>query len=100
MSALRFLIGARTKQQCLGTLKQILDDAVEDGIIERVPFRTEGRRRLKVRVEAREMHILDEKQQRKVVESAAGDRYEALWVVALATGMRLGERFWVYAGGK
>ncbi len=84
-------VGARTRQQCLGTLRQILADAVEDGTIEAMPIRTQGRRRAKVLVERREMHVLDANQQRAFLEAAIGHRLETLWIVALATGMREGE---------
>lgn len=84
-------IGARTRQQCLGTLRQILADAVEDGTLEAMPIRTQGRRRAKVLVERREMHVLDAEQQRALLKAAVGERLEALLIVALATGMREGE---------
>lgn len=84
-------IGARTRQQCLGTLRQILADAVEDGTLEAMPIRTQGRRRAKVMVERREMRVLDADQQRAFLKAAVGDRLEALWIVALTTGMREGE---------
>jgi len=84
-------IGERTRQQCLATMRQIFADAVHDGAIVSVPFTTEGRRRLKVRVERREMHVLDAQQQRRFLAAASGDRLEALWVLALSSGMREGE---------
>jgi integrase len=43
------------------------------------------------RIPHREMAILSEEQTRRFSETARGDRHEALYVVALATGMRLGE---------
>lgn len=51
--------GETTRKQCLGLLKQILTDASEDGFIEKMPFRSTGRRAMKMRVEPREMHALD-----------------------------------------
>lgn len=84
-------IGAPTRKQCLGVLKQIYDDAVDDGIVEKVPFRTDGRRRVKVRVERPEMTVLDEEQQRSFNRACTGHRLEALFVLALASGMRQSE---------
>jgi integrase len=43
------------------------------------------------RIPQREMAILSETQVQRLLEVAAGDHLEALYVVALATGMRLGE---------
>jgi integrase len=37
------------------------------------------------------MHVLSPEQCRALIEAARGDRFEALYVVALTTGMRLGE---------
>lgn len=83
--------GATTLRQCLALLKQILADAVAEGLIEKIPFPTVGRRRVKVRVERKEMHVLDAAQQRAVLNACTGDRLRALWMLALATGMREGE---------
>ena len=83
--------GETTRKQCLGVLKQIFADAVEDGLVERVPFRVTGRRRVKMLVERREMHVIDIDQQRAFIAAASGNRYEALFVLGLASGMRQGE---------
>jgi integrase len=42
---------------------------------------------------SREMNVLDEFQAKKVLDAAAGSRLFALFVVAIATGMRQGELF-------
>ncbi|PZR56281.1 MAG: hypothetical protein DLM50_08400 [Candidatus Meridianibacter frigidus] len=56
-----------------------------------MPFKIAGRGRVKMRVERREMQILDQAQQRAFIRAARGNRLEALWVIALASGMREGE---------
>jgi integrase len=43
------------------------------------------------RDQRREMKTLDPSQARRLIEAARGDRLEALYVLALTTGMRLGE---------
>lgn len=83
--------GETTRRQCLGVLKQIFADALEEEVIDRIPFRATGRRRVKMRVERREMHCLDAGQQRKLLAKASGHRLEALFVTALSTGMRQSE---------
>ena len=83
--------GETTRQQCLMLLKMILADAVETGEIAKIPFRTSGRAAIRMRVEREEMRFLDEAQQAAFVAAASGDRLEALFVLAIATGMREGE---------
>jgi integrase len=39
----------------------------------------------------REMAVYDEDQARKLIAAASGDRFEALCILVLATGMRQGE---------
>jgi len=43
------------------------------------------------RIPHREMAILSEEQARRLLDAARGDRLEALYILALSTGMRLGE---------
>ncbi len=43
------------------------------------------------RVQRHEMRTLDAEEARRLLEAARGDRFEALYVLALTTGMRLGE---------
>ena len=43
------------------------------------------------RVERHQIKPLDQDQARALLEAASGDRFEALYVLALSTGMRLGE---------
>jgi integrase len=43
------------------------------------------------RVARREMHRLSPQQVRAILTAATGDRLEALWIVAITTGMRQGE---------
>ena len=40
---------------------------------------------------ASEMHTLDRDETRRLLVAAAGDRLEALYVIAVTTGMRQGE---------
>jgi integrase len=83
--------GKATRRQCLALLAQILRDAVDDGIISSLPFRTTGSRGIHVKVNKREMVFLDEMQQRGFLKAVSGDRLEVLFVVALAGGLRNGE---------
>jgi integrase len=43
------------------------------------------------RMREREMHVLDREQVRRLLDTVRGDRLEALYVLALTTGMRQGE---------
>jgi integrase len=43
------------------------------------------------RMAEHELHVLDREQVRRLLETASGDRLEALYVLAISTGMRQGE---------
>ena len=72
------------------TLRKALEDAKNDGIITRNP--TDGVRPHKTpQGAAKESEALDPIQVRALLSAASGDRWEALYVVALHTGLRRGE---------
>lgn len=83
--------GETTRKQCLVVLKMILADALAEGVLARMPFETRGRRGVRMRVERREMHVMDREEQRAFLAAASNDRLSALWQLALASGMREGE---------
>ena len=69
------------------TLRQALDDAQRLGLVARnVADQLKG-----PRMRQTEMHTLDLQQSRALLEAARGDRLEALYVLAITTGMREGE---------
>ena len=69
------------------TLRQALDDAQRLGLVARnVADQLKG-----PRMRQTEMHTLDLAQSRALMEAARGDRLEALYVLAITTGMRQGE---------
>jgi integrase len=72
------------------TLRKALEDAKNDGIITRNP--TDGVRPHKTpQGAAKESEALDPIQVRALLSAASGDRWEALYVSALHTGLRRGE---------
>jgi len=72
------------------TLRKALEDARNDGIITRNP--TDGVRPHKTpQGAAKESEALDPIQVRALLSAASEDRWEALYVVALHTGLRRGE---------
>jgi integrase len=72
------------------TLRKALEDARNDGIITRNP--TDGVKPHKTpQGAAKESKALDPVQVRALLSAASGDRWEALYVVALHTGLRRGE---------
>lgn len=83
--------GEVTRRQCLMVLKLIFSDAVADGAIEKIPFTITGHQSVKMRVERREMNVLDLAEQRSFLKAAVGQRLEALLILAVASGMREGE---------
>src|SRR5215472_8265980 len=50
-----------------------------------------GRPRRAATARTREMYALSPDEARRVLQAAAGDRFEALYVLAITTGMRQGE---------
>jgi integrase len=80
----------RSLQYIHTTLRKALEDARNDGIITRNP--TDGVRPHKTpQGAAKESDALDPSQVRALLSAASGDRWEALYVVALHTGLRRGE---------
>jgi integrase len=72
------------------TLRKALEDARNDGIITRKP--TDGVRPHKTpQGAAKESEALDPIQVRALLSAASGERWEALYVVVLHTGLRRGE---------
>jgi integrase len=72
-----------------GVLHKMLNDAMRSGLVQRnvsemvdVP-----------RVRSHEMQVYTPEQARAFLEAARGHRLEALWILALSTGMRQGELF-------
>jgi integrase len=68
-------------------LKQALNDAVRLNLLARNPCAYVK----PPRAQHKEIHPLDEGQAMRFLEAVRGDRLEALYVLALTTGMRLGE---------
>lgn len=82
-------IGGRTMQVVHATLSCALGIAVRDELLERnVAAIVERPKAVK-----RQKHILDEEQAKQLLELVKGDEYEALYVLALTTGLRQGELF-------
>jgi integrase len=80
----------RSLQYIHTTLRKALEDARNDGIITRNP--TDGVRPHKTpQGAAKESRALDPTQVKALLSAASGDRWEALYVVALYTGLRRGE---------
>jgi integrase len=80
-------LAQRTVQYVHTTLRKALKDAVTDGLIPRNV--TDG---IKApRPEKKEIHALSPDQARTFLEAARGDRFEALYVLAVHCGLREGE---------
>lgn len=87
-------VGGRTMQVVHATLACALNVAVRDELLERnVAAIVERPKAAK-----REKHILDEDQAKQLLEAVQGDPYEALYVLALTTGLRQGELFALHWG--
>ena len=80
-------VSGRSRQIVLRVLSQGLDQAVRWGEIPRNPCALVDR----PRAERREIQALTVEQVRAFLAAARSDRYYALWVLALTTGMRIGE---------
>lgn len=77
----------RARVIAIAVLRQALDEAVRLHLLERNPAAG-----LRVpRVEQREMRVLSQEQAQAFLEAARGDRYYALFALALFTGLRQGE---------
>lgn len=68
-------------------LRQILDYAVEMDMLAKNPCK----KGMKPKRPEREHRPLTLEEVRRVLQAAKGDRFEALWVLCICTGMRLGE---------
>jgi integrase len=80
-------LSASTVHHMHGVLHRALEDALHMGLIQRnVTEMVRAPRRT-----SREMVALTEDQARKLLDIVAGDRFEALYVLAITTGMREGE---------
>ena len=80
-------LASRTVQYIHTTLHKALKDAVADGLIPRNV--TEGVKAPKAK--KKEVNALSPDQARAFLESARGDRFEALYVLAVTAGLRVGE---------
>jgi len=79
--------GARTLQIIHAVLHVALKQAVREGLLGRNPVDAVDR----PKVERSEMQILDEEQSRQFLIAASGSIFEAVFYLALTTGMRQGE---------
>jgi integrase len=79
--------GDRTVQLIHSTLHNALKQAVREGILGRNPVAAVER----PKVEQAEMQTLDEEQSRQFLIAASGSTFEAVYYLALTTGMREGE---------
>lgn len=79
--------GARTVQLIHSTLFSVLKQAVKEGILGRNPSEAVDR----PKVEQAEFQIFTETQARQFLTATAGSEFEALYYLALTTGMREGE---------
>jgi integrase len=86
-SALTVGLSARTVQYLLTLLREALQQAVEDGLIPRNA--AQGVRVKQTRKE--EIHPLSSEQVGTLLGAATGERLEALYVVAIHSGLRQGE---------
>ncbi len=77
----------RLRQMVYALLHTALRDAVKTGLLARNPAAAVDR----PRVPRKEIRALDPAQVRKLLDAAQGDPLEALYVLAVASGLRLGE---------
>jgi len=80
-------LSAATVRKMHGALHKALKQAVSDGLIPRNVCEAVK----PPKVERNEVTPLDQDQARALLEAVAGDRFEALYVLAIHTGMREGE---------
>lgn len=80
-------LSTRTVQYLHVTLRRALGQAVTDGLVPRNVAEVVNA----PRVVTRQMRPLTSEQARAFVEAAKGDRHEALYVLAVTTGLRRGE---------
>ena len=80
-------LSPRTVQYLLFLLRKALQQAVEDGLIPRNVAHG-----VKVsRADKEEIRPLSTEQTKEFLQAVSGDRFEALYVLAVTTGLRLGE---------
>lgn len=82
-------VGARTRQVVHATLHCLFEIAVRDKLLSANPLSHVE----KPKAPKREKLIFSEAEAKLFIEAARGDQYEALYVLALMTGMREGELF-------
>jgi integrase len=80
-------LAAQTVRHLHAVLHRALEQAARWGLV----YRNVADLVSPPRVGRHEMTALDAGQSRRLLEAAEGDRFEALYVLALTTGMRLGE---------
>jgi integrase len=78
---------ARGRQMVYGALRTALHDAVRRRLMVANPLDAVSR----PRAPRPEIQALDAEQARRLLEAAVGDRLEALYALAVGTGLRLGE---------
>lgn len=83
----RIPMDAKGQRNVLGFLGRVLDVAVQRGYI----LRNVARLVEAPRVVRQEPEALTPDQARRIIEAVRGDRLEALWILALATGLRQAE---------
>ncbi|MDQ2993107.1 MAG: site-specific integrase [Candidatus Eremiobacteraeota bacterium] len=83
--------GTSVRKQSLRTLAMILRAAVDDGVLERMPISTSGHNKVAVKHDPDEVVFLNEEQQRRLLKACSGSRLEALYILAVGSGMREGE---------
>ncbi len=82
-------IGARTRQVVHATLHCVFEVAVRDKLLATNPMSTVE----KPKTRRKEKVIFTEEEARLFIAAARGDQYEALYILALMSGMREGELF-------
>ncbi len=82
-------LSPRTVQYAHSVLHMALEQAVEDGLIPRNPAKLA--RKALDKVERSEKQVLDIDQARTFIEHVQTDRYAALWLLLLDTGLRPAE---------
>jgi len=80
-------LSSRTVQYIHATLRRALGQGVKDGFVPRNVAEVVDA----PRVVNKQMHPLTSEQARVLMEAAKGDRHEALYVLAVTTGLRRGE---------
>jgi integrase len=84
-------LGTRLSQQSVRHAHVVTGSAFEDAVMQGLLASNPSRTVKAPRVAAREREILDRSQSAALLRAARGDRLEALYLLALTTGMREGE---------